>query len=228
MSLDFSKFNLPADANISELEKRQSIQVVDGVTRYSGHDAYGLGFRFFVFDNYNEAKSKAARCELFDPLEMIEVFIDRKTRLHKRVDDKIRHKYAEEYRRFKEGLEAPGTPLHKWGVMPSHEIQTLVKDGIFTVEQFAIQAADKVQGRYPAVFFEHFTRAQQFVASKTGVVDAAAMADKMVELQKQYAEMQAQLLALSEENKILASGSKPKKTSRGRPKKIIVTDADFE
>ncbi len=219
----------------------------NGVERhYSGHDSKGLGFRFFVFDRYNKLKSDLTKTaqnpygvEMFDPIEMREVFIDKKTRLHQIVTDRIRHRFPEEYRRFKEGMEAPGTPLSKWGVVPSHECATLFKAGIFTVEQLALQSSDKIQGGFPKVFFDHFIRAQQFVAAKTGLVDVKETADKMAELQKSYALLEHRLNSMYEENKILLAGGKPKARSRKTVKKVvsvpkklpkgkIITDKDFD
>lgn len=229
MSLDLTAYGLPEGADLAALQGRVATPLGNGVTNYSGHDQYGLAFRFFVYDNYNQLKSKAAKCELFDQVEMIEIFVDKKTRLHKMVTDKIRYRYPEEYKRFREGREAPGTPLDKWGVIPSNEIQTLVKDGIFTVEQFALQSADKVQGRYPAVFFEHFERAQQFVASKTGNVQVEKVASELIELQRGYAALQAQLAEMAaEKEQILATKSGKAAPKKKAAKGKIITDKDFE
>ena len=230
-ALDLSRFGLPIDADMGELQARVARSNGNGVATYSGHDQYGLAFRFFIFDKYNKVKSQLAGVELYDPIEMIEIFIDRKTRLHQKVTDKIRYRHEEEYQRFKEGREAPGTPLDKWGVIPSHEIATLVKAGIFSVEQLALQSADRIQGKFPAVFFEHFQRAQQFVAAKTGRVEAEKMADKMLELQRGYAEMMAKMSKLEEERDLLLQSGNQPAVKRGRkPKadKKIITDADFE
>ena len=223
MNIDFTKFGLPADADLQELQNRVARSNGNGVSLYSGHDKFGLAYRFFIYDNYNPVKSKAAGIELFDQIEMMEVFVDKKTRLHVMVDNQIRQTYPDEYARFIQNREAPGTPLDKWGVMPSNEIATLVKDGIFTVEQFALQPADKVQGRYPPSFFEHFERAQQFVAAKSGKVEAEKMAEKMIELQRAYADLEAKLQS------IVSADAAPKKRGR-KPKaeKKIVTDEDFE
>ncbi len=226
MTIDFTKFGLPADVDLQELQNRIARSNGNGVSLYSGHDSFGLAYRFFIFDEYNQAKSKAAGIELFDQVEMMEVFVDKKTRLHIKVDDRIRYKYPEEYARFKQNREAPGTPLDKWGVMPSNEVATLVKDGIFTVEQFALQPVDKVQGRYPASFYEHFERAQQFVAAKTGKVEADKMAQKMIDLQRAYSELESKLQSL-----IVSAEEAPEPKKRGRkPKaeKKIITDEDFE
>ena len=157
--------------------------------------------------------------EIFDQVEMREVFVDKKTRLHELVTDKIRHRYPEEYRRFTEGKEAPGTPLDKWGVIPSNEIQTLVKDGVFSVEQLALLDADKVQHRYPRQFFDYFTRAQQFVAAKSGRFEVEKNAEALVELQKNYALLQQQLASLMEERDDLLT-----KKKGGRPKKIVTAE----
>jgi hypothetical protein len=216
---------LPSQA-IQDLTAFQPRIIGDGVARYSGHDGYGLAIRFFIFPKYNKAKSKAAGCELFDPIEMLETFIDRKTRCAEMVTDKIRHKFPDEYKRFQEGREAPGTPLDRWGVIPSHEVLTFAKDGIFTVEQLAIQDTDRIRHRYPASFFEYFTRAQQAMAAKSGLVEVEKNAAAMVELQRAYAALEAKVILLQRENsapkgkkaaKVVAA---PVKGKRGRPRKV--------
>lgn len=229
---------LPPDA-AADLAKFQSRSVGNGVERhdYSGHDAKGLAFRFFIFDSYNKIKSEATKTslnpsgiEIYDPIEMREVFIDKKTRLHEMVTDRMRYRFPDEYRRFKDGLEAPGTPLTKWGVMPSNEIQTLVRDGIFSVEQLAMQPADKVQHRYPHQFFGYFTRAQQFVAAKSGKYEVEKNVEALVELQKNYALLQSQMASLMEQNSTLMTSKSPtkKKVAPKKSAKVVLTDEDFE
>ena len=236
-------FGLPADAMPDLLAMHQK-NLGNGVSRlYSGHDSHGLAFRFFTFDKYNKVKSEAAGgVALYDPIPMREVFIDKKTRLHEKVTERMKEQYREEWTRYEAQMEAPGTPLTKWGEMPSNEIATLVKDGIFTVEQFALQNSDKVQARYPKRFFDHFTKAQQFVARKSGLVEVEKNAAAMVELQRQYAQMEARLIQMEGERNDLLSArpaaEKPARKKRGpnkkKPSKLVtvsgdrlVTDEDF-
>jgi hypothetical protein len=231
---------LPPQAQADFEKVKTSALSNNGVERhYSGHDGYGLGFRFFIFDRYNKMKSEATKTtgnpsgiEIFDQIEMQEVFVDKKTRLHKIVNDRIRNKFPEEYRRFKDGLDAPGLSLSKWGVIPSNEVATLNKAGIFTVEQLAVQNADKIQSNFPRVFFEHFTRAQQHVAAKSGNVEVQKQAEAMVEMQKAYAQLEQRLISLEEEKMALLKATlnkteapKPsEKRGRGRPKKLILEE----
>lgn len=232
---------LPPQAQADFEKIKSSPLSSNGVERhYSGHDGHGLAFRFFVFDRYNKMKSEATKTpsnpsgvEIFDPVEMQEVFVDKKTRLHKIVNDRIRSRYPEEYRRFKDGLEAPGLSLAKWGVIPSHEVATLNKAGIFTVEQLAIQNADKIQSNFPRGFFEYFTRAQQHIAAKTGNAEVEKQAEALVEMQKAYAQLERRLLSLEEEKQALLQATLVKnkvesaptqKRGRGRPPKIIVSE----
>jgi hypothetical protein len=231
---------LPPQAQADFEKIKTSALSNNGVERhYSGHDGYGLGFRFFIYDRYNKMKSEATKTpanpsgiEIFDQIEMQEIFVDKKTRLHKIVNDRIRNKYPEEYRRFKDGLDAPGLSLSKWGVIPSNEVATLNKAGIFTVEQLAVQNADKIQSNFPRVFFEHFTRAQQHVAAKSGNVEVQKQAEAMVEMQKAYAQLEQRLISLEEEKMALLKATlnkteapKPsEKRGRGRPKKLILEE----
>lgn len=236
---------LPVDAQVDFAKMQSKALNGNGVDRhYSGHDNAGLAFRFFVFDEYNQLKSEATKTpsnpygvQIHDPLEMIEIFIDKKTRCHEKVTDQVRWQYPEEYRRFKDGLEAPGTPLSKWGVVPSHEVATLAKAGIFTVEQLALQNADKIQNAFPKVFFDHFVRAQQFVAAKSGNVHLEETADKLVELQRNYAKMEQRLILMEAERDSILAGSqarevskkkvRAKKASKKSPVKLIPKEEDF-
>lgn len=231
---------LPPQAQADFEKIKTSALSNNGVERhYSGHDGYGLGFRFFIYDRYNKMKSEATKTpanpsgiEIFDQIEMQEVFVDKKTRLHKIVNDRIRNKYPEEYRRFKDGLDAPGLSLSKWGVIPSNEVATLNKAGIFTVEQLAVQNADKIQSNFPRQFFEHFTRAQQHVAAKSGNVEVQKQAEALVEMQKAYAQLEQRLISLEEEKMALLKATlnkteapKPSdKRGRGRPRKLILEE----
>lgn len=232
---------LPIEAQ-KDFERIKSAPLSNnGVERhYSGHDGYGLAFRFFIFDRYNKQKSEQTKTpanpsgiEIFDQVEMREVFVDKKTRLHEIVTDRIRAKFPEEYRRFKQGLEAPGLSLSKWGVVPSNEVATLNKFGIFTVEQLAVQSADKIQSTFPAAYFEHFTRAQQHVAAKSGNFEIEKQAEKLVEMQKAYAQLEQRLLSLEDEKRTLMEvalkkqaqvSTSTEKRGRGRPKKIILEE----
>lgn len=227
---------LPPDAQ--EDFAKLSTKAVDSfgaVNRhYSGHTDKGLAFRFFINDKYNKQKSEATKTplnpygvEIFDQVEMIEIFVDRKTRLHLKVDDKIKYKYAEEYKRFRDGQEAPGTSLAKWGVVPSNEVATFAKAGIFSVEQLALKSADMIQGKFPKQFFEHFVRAQQFVAAKSGRVEVEKQAEAMVELQKNYARLETELRRMQQEREIILDTAPTLKKGRGRPKKIIESTEDF-
>ena len=230
---------LPPQAQADFEKIKSSSLSSNGVDRhYSGHDGHGLAFRFFIYDRYNKMKSEATKTpinpsgiEMFDQVEMREVFVDKKTRLHELVTDRIRQMFPEEYRRFKDGLDAPGLPLSKWGVIPSNEVATLNKMNIFTVEQLAVQSADKIQSTLPRNFFEHFTRAQQHIAAKTGNVEVEKQAEALVEMQKAYAKLEQRLISLEEEKIALLQATLTKtaapdsaKKGRGRPKKVIIEE----
>lgn len=209
---------LPPDA-VKDFEKMQTKSLGNGVDRiYSGHDQFGLAFRFFIFDEYNALTSKLANMEMFDRTEMKETFVDKKTRLHEKVTNAMRVKHPEEYRRFKEGLDAPGTPLRQWGVIPSNECRTLEAAGIFTVEQLSLKNADYVQSAFPAAYFEYFTRAQQHVARMSGVAQVEQNTELLVQLQKELALMKHEHSLLRDENQKLAAivvtGKEPAKSKK--------------
>lgn len=236
MAVDLNKYVRSTDGNVKRMgipmpamaEDLPELQarVNKGVSRgngvnihYSGHDDYGLAFRFFIHDEKNDAASKLAKCEMFDQIECREVFVDKKTKVVQRITQKIKDKWPEEYEAFQNRREAPGTPLDKWGVMKSNEILTLVNLGIYTVEQFSMQPGDKIK-KLPQNFRDHFESAQQFVARKSGLPAAKEMADKFLALEKAYQKQQEEIAFLTAQAK--------QKTGKPKAKKAPVREKKSE
>lgn len=228
-------FALPdvAQAALAKMGVRAS-EIDAGVSRFvSGHDN-GVAFRFFVLTDYNATKSKAARYEVYDEIEMIEWLTDSKCKPTERVrlicqdaphllsidqySGEATGKYAEAYDRFKKGLSAPGTSLVKWGVLSDGEIATLNANNVFSVEQFAAMPRSKVEGKFPKEFHEHFERAIQFVNGKQNRMEADKQADEILTLQQEK-EKQARLIEqLQAQVQALVDNTEPE-VKRGRPRK---------
>lgn len=242
MSVDLNKFvrstdgvtkrlGIPLPAMAEDIPELQA-RVNKGVSRgngvnmhYSGHDNYGLAFRFFIHNEKNEAASKLAKCELFDQVFCREVFVDKKTKVVQRVTQKIKDTWPDEWAAFEERKEAPGTPLDRWNHMPSNEILTLIKDGIYTVEQFAHQPSDKIK-KYPPKFREHFEAAQQFVAAKSGLPAAKEMADKFIALERDYLQLQEQVAFLTAQSKQKGGVKKPGAKKSKAPGSSLILPAE--
>lgn len=226
------QFNLPNGA--AEAIKAKGMiakEIDDGVSRFmSGHDR-GIAYRFFIAPSYNKVKSKLAGYEVYDNLEMIQWFVDRRTQPTEIVKflpeellefDKdgecIGGDYAEAYRAFKEGKATPGLPLGKWGVLSEGEVASLVAARIYTVEQFAAQDRKKIEGTYPSQFLDAYERAGLYAAGKERREMDKAAVDKMAELalkneqnETRIQALQARLEALLDEKANEAPAPKPKK-----------------
>lgn len=201
--MDLSNYKLPKDANPPQLS---AYQLDNGVARYSGHKK-GLGFRFFVHKQYNPLKSKLLNREIYEEKEMIEYFIDKKTKGHFLVDDAIKREHYEAYDRFKRGLEAAGTPLNQWDALNYEEVVTLAKEGIFSVEQFATLPRSRVEGRFIPSIVEAFDRAIRFVATKHERVDLDKYAEEMKRMTEENNKTKLEMEALREQMKALLTMS---------------------
>lgn len=142
-------------------------------------------------------------------------------------------KLKESYDRFLKGVNSPGMPISKWGVLGDSECATLAAAGIFSVEQLAAQPRSKIVGKYPQEFVEAFERAIQYVAGKIARDDSEKNASEILKLQNENQKkdnalklMQDQIL----EMQTLLAGSSAKKGKKkpgrppGRPRKVIVSE----
>lgn len=225
----WDNFNLPEQA-VNDLKKQglKTVSVEDGVSRYMSGHTNGLAYRFFIHPEYSPVRSKIAKYEVFDEIEMVEWIIDRKNKPVERArmlpeelldlsdPEMPRGAMAEAYVRFKQGLSAPGTPLSKWGVLSDGEIATLAARGIFSVEQFASTARARIVGVLPDVFVQAFERAIQFVNGKENRLAANETTSQIVELQNRLARQERENNELREQMSGLLTSK-----ARGRPKKII-------
>lgn len=128
-------------------------------------------------------------------------------------------KYLSAFQRFQEGLEAPGMPLSKWGVLADHEVASLAADGVHSIEQFASISRNRVASRYsPSIIkaFEQAVYEAQANQSRAGVdsemkriseqmlaikVEASKKDDENERLREEMKAMQAQIA------KLVAAGS---------------------
>lgn len=214
-------FALPdGAAEALKKQNRQMVSLSDGVTRSTaGHDK-GVSFRFWVHSEFNKLKSKAAKYEKSDEVEMIEWHTDRYNRPTERVKDLgpellefddethecIGGRYADAYRRWKQGMTAPGLPLSKWGVLADGWVTTLAANGIFSVEQFAAMPRSKIDGKFPQEVSEAFERAILFVSMKEGRAQSDKQAEEIVELQRTKAKQAAEIEELRQQMNALLSG----------------------
>lgn len=222
------------------LEKLQSSFVAQptgetGVSQFMGHDK-GVAYRFFVHPEYNFIKSKAARYEVFDNVEMIQWHNDQYTQPTERVNrlpeellsldpdtgEILGGEYAEAYRNFKAGKAAPGTKLRHWGILTEAQVATLEAAKIFSVEQLAAKEEKTFKAKYGKEFGEVWDRAVQFTNGKEGRFEVDKQATEIVDLQKQNALLLARLAALEEKS---AEPGAPKRRRPGKPQKVEQVEA---
>jgi hypothetical protein len=157
---------------------RRAVELKDGVTYFAGHDQ-GVAYRFFIFQEKAEALSKIAGYPVVKPVEMVEWLRDRDHKPTERLthlppellsfgDDGevIGGQWADSYRRWKSGLDAPGMSLSKWGELSDNEVATFAEMGIFSVEQLAAVPRHKIDNRMPEEFTRALDNAIQWVAGK--------------------------------------------------------------
>ena len=222
-----NNFALPEAATEALARGSREVSVTDGVSRYYSGTHKGVAYRFFYTEIYNERKSKEAKYPVFDQVEMVEWIVDKDTKPVERVrllpeellsisefTGEVSGAFAESYRRFKAGQEAPGTPLRNWGVLASNWVATLEKLGIFTVEQFAETPRNKVL-QFPEVVQEGWQRAQHEAGNK----DSKQAADRLAK----------ELVALKDELAALKAAQSPKKGGKKAKAETIVTaDGEIE
>lgn len=236
--VDISNFSLPDGAHDAISAQGRRFQSLDnGVDKMvSGHDR-GVAFRFFVHQEYNIIKSKLTKIPVYDSCEMIEWNKDRFMKPTEKLkflpegllefdqDGEVcGGKLADEYKRWKQGLSAPGKSLAAWGVLDDSEVATLAHMGIFTVEQFAAQRRDKIVGRMPKVFEEAFERAIIEANGRPDKEAAEKLINQVVELEVRAAKKDAELDDLRKQLQEFMEGkseSEPKKRNRKESNVIL-------
>lgn len=215
------QFPLPEIASQQlKQQNRFANSLSDGVVDFVGHDK-GVAYRFFNHLEYNKIQSQILGYEKFDSIEMIEWLIDRKNKPCEQVrflpEELIRFnrdgevvggKYFESYKRFKDGLTAPGLSISKWGVLGDPEVATLAAYGIFSVEQFAALPRSKVDGKYPQEIIEAFDRAIQYVNGKDGRFEQEQTAQKLLEMSQHSAKQDVEIAELRKELLAKTKGKK--------------------
>ena len=215
-----------AGVHLKALNGDRAVQVM------AGHDR-GVAFRFVEIAVKNEAASKKAKYLVYDRKELIEWL---KSKRSKPVEElrflppellyidpdtgEATGRYAAAYKRWKEGLTAPGLPLSKWGVLDIADVAALVDAGIFSVEQFAAMPRNRINGRFRPSIVEAFEEAILYTRRQQGLVNSDELARKMVELENRVA--QAEARANDAEARAAGKTKAPKrKAPAKKPAKVV-------
>lgn len=232
-------FVLPDGAREDIIKSGAQMRNIDeGLGVMSGHDR-GVAYRFFRHSQKNEAKSKAAKVLINDTEHMIEWNKGKRSKPTEKVrflppellfvdeDGEVSGVMAESFRRYLAGISAPGLSLARWGALDDSQVAMLTSSGIFSVEQFAAQPRNKVQGKFPVEIVEKFEEAIQFVNGQAGRFETEALAKQNVELQAQIAKRDAEFEELKAKVALLSAGGvEPVAAKRGRKPKKVEGDSD--
>lgn len=176
----------------------------DALTRADDSKLPGL---FSIEAVQNMKKSEEAGRPIFEDVEYIRILFpgDNTREIYRPAKDEDKQKYADEYRRFKEGLEQTfsGTPLSAWGALHSSTIAELKALRVYTVEQLANLSEIGI-GKLGMGARDMVAKAQSFLSRNT----------ENDLLKARVAELEAEVAKLREE-----------KPRRGRQPREV-TDAD--
>lgn len=226
--LDQFQSSLPAGAYEDIKRQGRVAQTLeDGVTVLAGHDK-GVAYRFYVHTVFNPRVSKTVGYEYFDEIEMIEWLIDKNNKPTERVNllpeellkrsfdgkEVIGGRYFEAYKRFKEGRDAVGTPLRKWGVLSDGNVASLEAAQIFTVEQLAEITRDRIAGVYPEDVVEAHDRAVLHMKSRDQVAVQNEQARKMADMEAELEKLRA----------MVKGDATPEPKKRGRKPSVKQTE----
>lgn len=179
-------------------------------TAIFGNDAQ-LMVRFFIHPELSVYQSKERGVPVYNDVEMIEVFQPgEKESVKQLVTDFHRMRFPKQYENFKNGKEqqGSGTPLDLLFPSEPSIVLTLKAVNIFSIQQLAA-LNDHAIGALPMGGRQLVERAKNYLrTSQTG-----ADLNRMEEMQKQIAELQAALQAKNE------SPETPQRRGPGRPPK---------
>ena len=118
--------------------------------------------------------------------------------------------YAENYKRFQAGLGAQGLPLDRWNKITLAQVKTLESEGIFTLEQFASQPIEKIQGRFPKDLIKLFNEAVHEMNAQNRKADITPFANEVLAVRQENAKLKQTL----EEVKLQMAGLVARKNPR--------------
>lgn len=230
-------FPLP-DVAVQDLQRRQmsTQDLSPGVSVLSSGHHNGINYRFFIKEVRNPIKSEITGFPHYDTVELIEYDIDDRTRPAFQVRpvcelptqllafDKFDGSckgglYQEAYERFKAGMETPGLPLRRWGVIDEAAARSLEELKIFTVEQLAAQPRNKIESRFPEEFKGYFQQAIEYVNGKDTREQASKQAEQLMEVLNQNSELTRQMEGLKAQLASVMSLQAEEAPRRGRPRK---------
>lgn len=182
-------------------------------TRTYGAPAAQLRGEFFMDTERDGRASIDAGRDIFRNVERIRIVIPGAVAsiVVKNVDDELRMRYADQYRAFKAGQEAPlsGTPLEEWPILNRAMIAELKHLQIRTVEELANLSDLAVQhiGMGGTVLRERarawLDEAQHEAFSAKLVAENDVLRSRVATLEQQVEALGQHVLQLSQSNRVM-------------------------
>ncbi|OHV23847.1 hypothetical protein EOS93_28165 [Rhizobium sp. RMa-01] len=158
---------------------------------------------------------------IFADKEFVRIFIagDKHTEVYREVTDNDKQRFADAYKRFKEGAEAreqlTGTPLAQWPYLKPSQIKEMEAVNIYTVEQLAA-LSDTAKQKIGMGANELTAAARAYLATAENSSAASAFAaenerlkDEVTRLQEQMKEMASRFEALENDGQGSKARSRP-------------------
>lgn len=136
---------------------------------------------FFLHDEYDEERSTELGRPYFRSIEMVRLIIpgDRTAAPERLVREEDTVKYAKQYEHFKKTGEIAesGTPLEQWQILTRSQVASLKFQNIYTVEQLAELADDKLDSIGIGARMLRKQAQAMLETSKTGSLPASLVAE---------------------------------------------------
>ncbi len=136
---------------------------------------------FFIHDEYDEERSKELGRPYFRSIEMVRFVIpgDRTASPERLVREEDTIRFARQYEHFKKTGEIAesGTPLEQWQILTRGQVASLKYQNIYTVEQLAEIADDKLDNIGIGARMLRDQAQAMLETSKTGAVPARIIAE---------------------------------------------------
>lgn len=172
--------------------------------------------RFYTSLVRDDAATAEIGTEQYKEIEMVELTIDEKTVVPKRVDEKVIAQFPKQYEAFKAGLtETPvtGMPLSEWAKIDRGSVETLRRIGIRSVEELAEARENDVRKVARGFQLQRDARAWLETADHGRAVEREnALKAEIDKMREQNEEMRRMLEELTKPEEDQAP-------RRGRPKK---------
>ena len=148
----------------------------------------------------NDQKTKAEGRPIFDEMEIVRLFVagDQYNQVSHPVDDRIKERFAKQYREWKErgtDRHISGTPLRQWPLLTVANVAEFEALNVFNVEGLATLPDSALQRSFG--LREWRAKAQAYLEAAKGGAAAAALAEENLAMKDEIASMREEMKRLS-------------------------------